>query len=134
MARYEGPRRFTTDDPSLQRELQALASEIDRLFQLQQEGSVPRLPFADVLYRDGALKLGYTTPIGAAGTFTLPAWSAGIAGQFCGVERRVASGTVSIRPPGVNLNGSTSALTLPVELRTFLFVATPLGWSGVADV
>lgn len=133
MSRYAGPRQFTTESAALQRELQQLASQVDQLFRAQQAGLPLRFDYADVAYRDVALVLGAITPVAVAGTFTLPAWSTTIVGQLCGLERRIASGTVSVRPPGVTLNGSTSALTLPTALRTYLFVATPLGWSTVDD-
>lgn len=142
MARYEGPRDFSTNNPELlQRELRKLADELDKVMQAQQEGGPRRWLFADPVRSSAALKVGYITPVSTSGMsptpdipLILPPWDASLVGKECGVERRQTSGIVTVRAAsGGLLNDSTSALTLPTQLRIYLFVATPLGWKAVDD-
>lgn len=133
--RYEGPRAFATDDPLLQRDLQALAASVDRLYRAQQDGNPLRLLFAkDVARSNVALSINTITPVSGTLECSLPAWQSGFVGLVCGVERRSASGAVTVRASaGGLLNDATTALTLPTALRIYLFIATPIGWKAVDD-
>lgn len=134
--RYQGPRDFAVADPArLQRDLQALAQELDRLFRAQQDGNPRRWAIAPTLRRDGALTVNALTPVDGTVQLTLPAWSTSILGLECGVQRLSATGTVTILAPPApsKLNGGTASLALPAAARVYVAIATPDGWSVLND-
>lgn len=131
MSRYGGPRKFTAEG-QLQRELQKVAEEIDRLYQLQQQGGPREWVFADALRASGPLMTCMMTPVvGSSGTtinLSLPKLLPAIFGLEVGIYLRNALGTVNVVPSfGATLNG-TASVTITGGVGAYVLLATPDGW------
>lgn len=130
--RYQGPRDFAVADPArLQRDLQALAQEVDRLFRAQQDGNPRRWAVAPALRAAGALAVNTITPVDGNVELTLPAWSPAIIGLECAIQRLSATGSVSVKAPPapLTLNGASTSVALSSAARIYVAVAVPQGWS-----
>lgn len=134
-ARYDGPRQFATEDPDkLQRDLQKLAQSLDNLYRDRSHGNRRGWQYLDPASASTlsslALAVGYARPVSGSAALQLPALDKDSIGLECAVDRRSASGTVTVRPrPPDLLQGSTAAITLTAAYRFFVFVATPTGWT-----
>lgn len=137
--KYGGPRTFSTDNPlALRGDLEALVRELSKLFAAQQDGGRRRWLVGELLRGDGALSVGTLTPVdtslGTTARISLPPWDSTLVGLECALERRSSAGVITVRPvPGTLLCGATAALTVPTAVRTYVYVATPAGWSAFDD-
>lgn len=136
---YAGPSTFDVATPErLQRDLQAMAAELARLYTAVAFGCQPLLPYAATLRAAGALELGKITPIETpTGThlFALPAWSPENIGRLVGLERRTLVGSVQVYPvgDGITLNGVTTPDATAALWRVNLYIQSPIGWVGLDD-